>query len=246
VSTILPDSPARIVVISPHLDDAVLSIGATIRGATARGSEVTVLTVLGCDPGSDAPSGWWDRRAGYRTEGEAARGRREEDRRACDLVGAAPMWLPFGDSTYERHGPDDDIHSAVAERTAGAELVLVPGFPLSHPDHAFVTRLVLERGLSSPMALYVEQPYTTNESPREPWKWLWRPGMAQPIEHTLPGPPRWRTVRTSVRRRREKLQACKAYRTQIPLLRGPKVLWRTALYEALRGGETLGSIPGTN
>ena len=50
------------------------------------------------------PSGGWDRRGGFATEGESARARREEDRRACAALGATPVGSPFGSVDYERHG----------------------------------------------------------------------------------------------------------------------------------------------
>src|SRR5262249_8239648 len=102
----------RVVVVSPHLDDAVLSLGAAI-ACTARGRSVEVLHVFGGDPESDAPAGGWDRRGGFRTEGEATRARREEDRRACAVLGASPAWLSFGDADYERHGTGEEIRAAV-------------------------------------------------------------------------------------------------------------------------------------
>ena len=68
----------RLVVVSPHLDDAVLSLGATMASAARNGAHVTVLTVFACDPQSSAPAEWWDRAGGFRTLGEAACARREE------------------------------------------------------------------------------------------------------------------------------------------------------------------------
>ncbi|MDP9436492.1 MAG: PIG-L family deacetylase, partial [Actinomycetota bacterium] len=49
------DGPAwrgRVAVVSPHLDDAVFSLGASIRGAVRRGTRVEVLTVLAGLPDS--------------------------------------------------------------------------------------------------------------------------------------------------------------------------------------------------
>ena len=94
----------RVVVVSPHLDDGVLSLGAAIAAWSRAGARVELLTVLGCDPASEAPAGGWDRRGGFATEGASARARREEDRRACAILGATPVWLPFGSVDYERHG----------------------------------------------------------------------------------------------------------------------------------------------
>ena len=137
-----PAPAQRIVVVSPHHDDGVLSLGASIAAWARAGAAVELLTVLGCDPGSAAPSGGWDRRGGFATEGESARARREEDRRACAVVGARPVWLPFGSADYERHGDDAEVRDAVVSSVADAELVLVPGHPLTHPDHAWLARLL--------------------------------------------------------------------------------------------------------
>ena len=86
-----------VAVLSPHLDDAILSLGAAISGA--RG-DVRVVTVFAGDPDSTLAAGEWDSRAGFRTVGEAARARREEDALACADVGARPVWLPFVDDQY--------------------------------------------------------------------------------------------------------------------------------------------------
>src|SRR5207244_2118642 len=100
--TSLPLEP--VVVISPHLDDAIFSLGAAIAQTVRSGGDVTVLTVFAGDPSSSAPAGNWDARAGFATVGEAAHARRREDERACAHVGAIPVWLPFGDEQYPRGG----------------------------------------------------------------------------------------------------------------------------------------------
>ena len=123
-------SAERIVVVSPHFDDGVLSLGASIASWCRAGATVLLLTVFGCDPDSTAPSGGWDRRGGFGTEGESARARREEDRLACAVLGATSVQLPFGSVDYERHGEDGDVRAAVAPAVEGADLVLLPGFPL--------------------------------------------------------------------------------------------------------------------
>ena len=128
---------------SPHFDDGVLSLGASIASWCRAGATVLLLTVFGCDPDSTAPSGGWDRRGGFGTEGESARARREEDRLACAVLGATSVPLPFGSVDYERHGEDGDVRAAVAPAVEGADLVLLPGFPLSHPDHDWLVRTLV-------------------------------------------------------------------------------------------------------
>ena len=103
----------RVVVISPHLDDAALSCGATIARITSAGGEVSVLTVLAGDPEDTSAAGCWDAACGFETAGEAARKRRLEDSRGCEIVGAEPEWLPFPDEQYERSASDDEIWAAI-------------------------------------------------------------------------------------------------------------------------------------
>src|SRR5207253_2905574 len=110
-----------VVVLSPHIDDAVLSLGAGIARATRSGTEVRVVTVFANDPESSDPPTDWDRAAGFSSAGEAARGRREEDRRACEIVGADPVWLPCTD---DDHGgdPRETFRAALAETLVDAEV----------------------------------------------------------------------------------------------------------------------------
>ncbi|MGZ4314371.1 MAG: PIG-L deacetylase family protein [Gaiellaceae bacterium] len=149
----------RTVVVSPHLDDAVFSLGATIAHASKSGGRVEVLTVFGCEPESRQPANGWDTRSGFSTEGEAATARREEDREACRFVGAEPQWLAFRGGGYTPDKDSDAIFAAIAEKVSGADAVLIPGFPLKNDDHAWLARLFDERPLPARVGRYVEQPY---------------------------------------------------------------------------------------
>ncbi|MER3411686.1 MAG: hypothetical protein C4305_04800, partial [Thermoleophilia bacterium] len=121
--------------------------GATISQAARSGAAVEVLTVFAGEPASQAPASPWARRAGFRTEGEEVRARRGEDAAACALLGARQRWLAFGDAPYDRRGGEEEIFSAVAEACAGADVVVIPGFPLEHEDHAWLSPLLLGNGL---------------------------------------------------------------------------------------------------
>ena len=211
-------APARrIVVVSPHLDDGVLSLGAAMASWARGGSRVELLTVLACDPGSDAPAGGWDARGGFATEGESARARREEDSRACAILGVVPVWLPFGSVDYERHGTEDDVRAAVEAAVRGAEEVLVPGFPLTHPDHAWLAGVVDGTGR------YLEQPYGRRHG-------------AEPRDYE--------PVSVSPRDRLAKWRAIRAYRSQLPLLGMRRSLRRGALATVVAREALAG--PGTN
>ena len=184
-----------IVVLSPHSDDGVLSLGAAMARWARAGIRVELLTVFGLDPASTAVTEGWDRRAGFASEGEAARARRAEDEDACSILGVTPRWLSFGSVDFERHGDDNDVWTAVHDALAGARLVLVPGSPLTHPDHAWLHRLVAERLAAERLGLYAEQPYT----------------------HRQAGAP-FAPVRLGFRDRVAKWRAVRAYRSQLPLL----------------------------
>ena len=152
--------PDHSVIVSPHLDDAVLSIGATIARATRSGHRVEVVTVFAGDPDSVLPAGGWDRRCGFATEGEATTARRLEDQEACRIVGAEPSWLSFSEADYSRTRDRDGVWSALVDRIADADAMLVPGFPLTNPDHAWLSEVLIEHGLPSHrIGLYAEQPY---------------------------------------------------------------------------------------
>ena len=202
----------RIVVVSPHLDDGVLSVGAAIASWASAGATVELLTVLACDPDSEAPAGGWDRRGGFATEGDSARARREEDRRACAVIGATPVWLPFGSVDYERHGDEEDVRRAVEDAVAGADVVLLPGFPLTHPDHAWLARTlgagdVVGRGR---LGLYAEQPYTRREHTE--------PQVSEWVTGAVGDRPVFAPMRPRLRDRLAKWRAIRRYRSQLRLL----------------------------
>ena len=209
----------RVVAVSVHLDDAIFSVGAALARAAGRGADVTILTVLANDPEDDRPAREWDAQAGFATVREAALGRREEDRRACAIVGATPVWLAFGDKTHGLGAPPGQVAEATLAELRGADVVLMPAFPLLHEDHRLVVELLGDRIDAPRVGRFVEQPYAA----------LWTSG---------PEEGEWLTLAASLRDRRAKLRAARAYASQLPLL-GDHVVRRTARYELLRGGEAV-------
>jgi LmbE family N-acetylglucosaminyl deacetylase len=194
-----PKRGERVVVVSPHLDDGALSLGAAMHSWAVRGARVELLTVLACDARSDAPAGGWDARSGFATEGESARARRDEDLAASAVLGVAPVWLPYGSVDYERHADDETVVEAVVSSIVGAELVLLPGFPLSHPDHRWLVEGVLAREelVRIRHAFYAEQPYAARSGER---------------------PSGFDALRSGARDRLAKWRAIRSYRSQLPLL----------------------------
>lgn len=233
-------SAHSVAVVSPHLDDAALSLGATITRLVWEGADVRVVTVFGGNPDSSVESGNWDRRGGYQSLGAAARGRRSEDLEAWRLLGARPLWLPFGDAQYAGERVASDVWGRIAEAVTGAELVLVPGFPLAHPDHAWLANLLVANRLPvSRTGLYVEQPYAYWVRGEYPHL-----GLASALEPLLETAPEWRRAgRLPLRAVLQKRRAIHAYRSQLPLLgltqRHGRVLTRILAFEMRHGGEAI-------
>jgi LmbE family N-acetylglucosaminyl deacetylase len=200
----------RLVVVSPHLDDGVLSLGASMVAWRRAGMTIELRTVVGCEPECAAPTGGWDRRGGFATEGESAGARREEDRRACAIVGATPVWLPFGSVDYERHGDEGDVRGAVERAVEGADLVLLPGSPLTHPDHEWLTRILLAGDLEGRLGLYAEQPYTRREGAD--------PDVPVAVVEALGATPVFEKLPVRALDRLAKWRAIRSYRSQLPLL----------------------------
>ncbi len=128
----------RLVIVSPHLDDAVLSC-AGLLGARPGSVVATVYTGVPREPGMLTD---WDRRCGFANAGQAMRARIEEDRRVMEQVQAARVALDFVDSQYLPCA-DADM-PALTERllrlVAGLrpDGVLIP-LGLLHHDHVRVS-----------------------------------------------------------------------------------------------------------
>jgi LmbE family N-acetylglucosaminyl deacetylase len=221
---------ARILVLSPHLDDGVFSIGAFIASAVADGAHVTILTIFGGDPDSAEKAGRWDLRAGFGTAGEAARRRREEDRAACGRLGAIPEWLPFADKEYAAARNAEEIWDRLAPQLQRANLVFTPGRPLIHPDHAWLAELVSRRFTDwSKLVAYAELPYDA---------WPNKEKVRRATVGELAAGRTWVAPQVSVRARLAKWRSTGAYSSQLPwLTRGAR--YRQAVLKARLGHERI-------
>jgi LmbE family N-acetylglucosaminyl deacetylase len=222
-------------VLSPHLDDAVLSLGGFLRSVSRLGRDVLVVTVLANNPTAPGPATAWDAACGFESAAAAAQGRRLEDRRACASVGARSHWLPYGDETYGRDAADNEIWTEIRAVINGVDLVLVPGFPLRLADHRWLANLVAARRseLDCPIWLYGEQPYAAGS--------LLRARAALPPDGAGPPglPVTWRRIRTSPADRVAKLRAISKYHSQLRRL-GLLKLAAVQMEELARRGELLG------
>jgi LmbE family N-acetylglucosaminyl deacetylase len=132
-----PITLARIVVVSPHFDDAVLGASHLIAGHPG----TTVVTVLGGRPPAypDEPTSW-DACGGFRAGDDVVALRREEDRAAMAFLGATPVWLDFPDHQYlsKAQRPRPAQVAPVLQQaitTVSPSAVFLP-LGLANPDHA--------------------------------------------------------------------------------------------------------------
>ncbi len=134
--TVTESELARPVIISPHLDDAVLSCGEFM--STYPGC--TVMTVFaGAPERYPVPQREWDRQSGFHDGDDVMQRRREEDRAALRSLDASPIHLDFIEHTYNVGdrpvSPEvlaPEIESALRE--IDPTLILFP-FGLANPDH---------------------------------------------------------------------------------------------------------------
>lgn len=122
----------RLLVVSPHLDDAVFACGcllASVPGAV-------VATLFAGRPPAAAGLSEWDAAAGFVAGDDVVGARREEDRRALEQLDAWPLWL---DSVDAQYGPGPSLAEVVAQLRLTLmqclpQTVLFP-LGLFHSDH---------------------------------------------------------------------------------------------------------------
>lgn len=172
----------RIIYLSPHLDDAVLSAGGVIHAQADAGTPVEIWTVMAGiphDPESPAFAQEMHRVWGFRSALETVEVRRTEDRRAAARLGAKAVHFDFLDCIYRR-GPDGealytDVHVALPpadqglpERIASAlNSRLLPDDRLvcqlaigGHIDHVIVRAAA--KLLHRPLLFDADMPYVLN------------------------------------------------------------------------------------
>lgn len=186
------DKCKRILVVSPHLDDGVLSVGGIIERAVLNGAEVVVATAFTADTPPDAGlsalalelHGLWDLGPNPFEQ------RREEDVVAVSSLGARLLHGPLLDALYRNDQAGDPLYptrQSVFGSPSGRDgvgealfdlfdnwisefspdLVLCPLGVGRHVDHIVTTnairRLAAVRSLN--VALYEDMPYSTGLFP---------------------------------------------------------------------------------
>lgn len=143
-------------VISPHLDDAVLSLGQFM--CTER---CVVTTVLAGVPRPGFLTDY-DKSCGFTSSAGAVRSRRGEDLGALAEIGAVPRHLGFLDGQY-RDVPSRRIdHDAVVrelEQLMSPRIHTFAPLGIGHPDHRLVARAARDAVPAGLLLLYEELPY---------------------------------------------------------------------------------------
>ncbi|MEP7055856.1 MAG: PIG-L family deacetylase [Actinomycetota bacterium] len=200
-------------IVSPHLDDAVMSLGATIAAQVRNGVDVSVITVFAGNPDRLGPPSYWDARRAVPTASEAICQRRDEDLLAGKTLGVSVEWLPFDDAAYVSMRDPDAIWKCLEPTLSAADLILLPGWPLKHPDHLWTTMLVQERvDPEKAVAYYVELPYAARFVPF--LKSLLRGRQSDAMHGHL----KWARTATTAPDRRAKEQAVAAYAGELARL----------------------------
>jgi LmbE family N-acetylglucosaminyl deacetylase len=124
-----------LIVVSPHLDDAVLGCGELI----AHHPGAVVVTVFAGRPPTGAPLPPWDQAAGFCAGDDVIGARRSEDLAALRSLGARAVWLDFLDVQYGESPAVDAVAASLehALRSAEPRTVCIP-LGLFHSDHALV------------------------------------------------------------------------------------------------------------
>lgn len=125
-----------LIVVSPHLDDAVLSLGQMMAGR----EDCVVVTVFAGEPHDPELLAPFDASCGFTSSAEAVAGRRAEDRVACSRLNARPIHLDYLDGQYQapRPSPRDLANRLTAVWKRNGRGPMVGPLGLAHPDHVLV------------------------------------------------------------------------------------------------------------
>jgi LmbE family N-acetylglucosaminyl deacetylase len=238
----------RWIYISPHLDDAIFSAGGLMYEQSAAGHVVEVWTLFSGLPSgesvsplaADIQSQW-----GFRSADETVRSRRDEDRRAVEIVGARATHFDFSDCIYRSGSnggwlysdtfapphPDDDglfarLTDSIARRLRPDDILLCPLAIGSHVDHVLARRAAERLGWF--LLYYADIPYL-----------LENPSALDPIENSM----RSETKAISKKGLAAWQDSAAAYASQIPMEFDNKRKLRKAIARYGKPGIRLWSLP---
>ena len=160
----------RVLAVSPHLDDAAFSAGATLAALADAGHEVTVVTCF--TRSVPAPTGFalaCQLDKGLPPDVDYLALRRAENRAAMAVLGATPVDLDLPEAPHRGYTsaadlfagvhPGDGVWTELADLLGGlsADLWLAPQALGAHVDHLQVLRAVAS--LDPPALWWPDTPY---------------------------------------------------------------------------------------
>lgn len=229
----------RVAVVSPHLDDAVLSAWLVLTGNRR-------TRVISCFAGVPQPSvqGSWDQRTGL-SSAAAVAVRRAEDVSALALAQSEAVHLDLLDEQYRggRDAPRAELARLLREHLVGADEVWLPAGLGGHADHIAARDAALSATTAAQrVRVYADLPYAGQPAWPVDVTGAPRDVAVQCLLAVLGRPARaqaWRSaldhggIRTELARRhivklttsqfKEKVTAVRRYRSQMAALRcGPR------------------------
>ena len=212
-----------IVIVSPHLDDALLSCADHARAWLQQGHEVRVLTLFSAAGPCVSPVLGGHAAASFEAENHMQQ-RREEDVEALACIGLCAEHLGLVDAGFRgSDGTADFQHLAqllcgsvgpggaalvtqatlaLCSRMAGVSRVLCPLAVGGHVDHVITRRACEAAAEAKLLSYYADMPYA-----RAPWHW-----QAAQLAQALRARRSWRWISAA------KSQALQRYKSQMPLL----------------------------
>lgn len=168
--------------LSPHLDDAALSCGGQIFQQTAAGHRVLIVTAMAGDPPEGPLSAMArEHHERWQLTADAVARRREEDKTACQILGADCHHWEIPDCLYRRHPQteqalyqdvsalfgavapaEEPLVEALAKKIAGLPLADQLFAPLAighHVDHQLVRQAAEKQVGRSQLCYYEDYPY---------------------------------------------------------------------------------------
>jgi GlcNAc-PI de-N-acetylase len=211
-----------VAILSPHLDDAVLSCWHLLAGPAS----VRVVNVFTGMP--EGGLGEWDRATGATDSPERMRERLDEDRAALQSVARPAVNVGLLDEQYRNGSEPASVCEAIASVVVSGDIVYAPAGFGGHTDHVLVRDAGLAlRDRGTHVRLYADLPHAAAAG----W-----PGWIAEGEDRLEADGGWHSAlsdagvepdeaRASVQRLdreafRRKLGALHCYATQLPALLG--------------------------
>jgi LmbE family N-acetylglucosaminyl deacetylase len=206
----------QVAVLSPHLDDAVLSCWHLL----ASSDHVGVINIFTGIPAQGRPSAYWDRMTGAADSVERMRERLAEDERALAFAGRRAEYLGFLDGQYRQDAPTG-IPEAVGARLPDGAAVFAPAGIGGHADHVLVRDVGLALAASGrEVSLYADIPYATEFG----WP-AWMTDAVDPLrdvdaywERFVPDGYTPSRIELDEDAQRRKVEAMHMYRTQFSVL----------------------------